>query len=371
MKEKIWIALTNDWELRGNGIGNVVDLQYIPALKLMDLYKSLHIPATFTVEVMQQLSFERYADKYASIKSQRDIWIKTVKIMAEKGFDVQLHIHPQWHNASFDGKFWKLDKRWNITDYPPVLIEKFVKKSKKYLQMLVGDKHSIVAFRAGAWGVCCPSSPLFEVLEKYRIKVDVSIVDGVYYDGESIRLDYTQLESPYFPYYPDYNDVRKVSPVPTRIIEIPTQTLSLEKSFRIYNKFCNLMSQVESLLKKNKLDKDAKELPDFIINDPFGFKSGKAYGNYIMDLSANLNIIAFKHGINIIVKRALEKEWPGIVPLVFENHPKDITERKLRTIKKIIQYIQSKYGNIIRFVTLKDIVDHIELINPLIKTNRD
>lgn len=208
--KKIWIAIVDDWELSGDGFGNVINMQHRTALKLMDLYKRLGVYATFNLEVMQQLAFEKYADKYKEIKVQRDYWIKTVEIIRREGFDVQLHIHPQWHNAVYDGKYWKLDERWNITNYSGKLIENFIKSSVEYLRSNFLSC-SPVSFRGCEWGICCPSYPLFEILESYGIKVDISIVNGLYFNNQHIKLDYTNLESPYLPYFPDYNDARKIS----------------------------------------------------------------------------------------------------------------------------------------------------------------
>lgn len=92
---EIWLILTDDWELRGNGTGTVEDFQKKPALRLMDLYQSLGILSTFNLEVMQQIAFERYAEKSPTLRAGRDAWLETVQAMTTRGFDTQLHIHPQ------------------------------------------------------------------------------------------------------------------------------------------------------------------------------------------------------------------------------------------------------------------------------------
>src|ERR1051325_1447632 len=110
----IWIALTDDWELSGNGRGTVDELQRKPALRLMDLYERLGVRSTFYVEVMQQLAFERYAGHNDTVRRGRDVWRETVSDMIRRGFDVQLHVHPQWHQATLEDGWWKLDRRWHI-----------------------------------------------------------------------------------------------------------------------------------------------------------------------------------------------------------------------------------------------------------------
>jgi hypothetical protein len=71
---KIYIALVDDWELKGNGLGEVKDLQYIPALKLMDLYEKLGVKATFMVEAFQRIAFEKFKDNYKEIDLQCKYW---------------------------------------------------------------------------------------------------------------------------------------------------------------------------------------------------------------------------------------------------------------------------------------------------------
>lgn len=371
-EQKIWIVLVDDWELRGNGLGNVIDSQYKPALKLMDLYEELDIKGVFNIEVMQQLVFERYASAYEEIKKQRDFWLKTVRNMLQRGFDIQLHIHPQWHDASYNGKFWKLDKRWNIADYSQDLIEKFVSNSINYLNY-VSKSCQPISFRGGAWGVCCPSRPLFETLEKHGIKIDISIVQNIYFEGESIKLDYTNLECPYFPYYPDYDDVRKISATKTNIIEIPTQSFSKKEISvlrRLSKKFSEMIIVTKKILSKKlrteNTNERAREIPDFATRDPRGFESGKAKCDCIVDLTNN-KFSTLRIGLDIIVKRALRECNASIIPLVLESHTKDLTDEKLKDIRRLVQYIKKKYSNIVYFASLKEIAENIDLIKPMIK----
>src|SRR5436305_1459931 len=146
---KIEIALTDDWELRGNGLGDVASLQFRTAMRLMDLYERLGVRSTFNAEVMQQLAFEAHSNRFPEIAAQRDLWISAVRSMIERGFDVQLHLHPQWYAAEYDGRWWRLDPRWHIVDYPADQIEAMVQQGQDYLAKLTGRK--IVSFRAGAW----------------------------------------------------------------------------------------------------------------------------------------------------------------------------------------------------------------------------
>jgi hypothetical protein len=147
MERTVWVALTDDWELRGNGLGSVEELKMKTARRLMDCYESLGLRSTFNLEVLQQLAHEREASENADIRRARDLWLDTVEEMIERGFDIQLHLHPQWHDANHDGDYWRLAERWNITDYEDDLIEETFHRSLDYLDDHF-PKEDIESFRA-------------------------------------------------------------------------------------------------------------------------------------------------------------------------------------------------------------------------------
>jgi hypothetical protein len=357
--KKILIILTDDWELRGKGFGSVLDMQYKTAVELMNLYRRFGIKSTFYIEVMQQMAFERYKNKYKDIKEQVYIWKEAVSIMISEGFDIQLHIHPQWHNAYYDGRNWKLDNRWSITLYSNNQIKSFIEDSMEYIYSeFSGIKP--VAFRAGAWGACCPSRVLFESLEKNGIKVDTSVLNGRISKDKFINVDYTNLESPYLPYYPDYDDIRKVSNKETGIVEIPTQSINNNLIFKSRKAFKRMMS-----LRSNNFR--AKDYP--LLSKIEEIEMDSRENNYIaMDLSI-MDDYALIIGIDTIIKRALRASLKTI-PLIITNHTKDLTKIKLKYIEKALNYIQTKYNDITNFTTLGEIVKNIDIIQTIINSTR-
>jgi hypothetical protein len=362
--KNIWIIVVDDWELRGDGSGSVIELQYENALKIMNLFENLGINMTFNVEVMQQLAFEKYSNDFEDLKKYKEYWLKTIRIMLERGFDIQLHIHPQWFNAIYDGENWKLDTRWNIADYPKKLIEFFIKSSLNYLEKNFNGLKPI-SFRGGAWGAY-PSSVLFKLLEKYGIKIDISMVNGLFSRSKNINLDYRNLESPYLPYYPDYDDVRKVSKKANKIIEIPTQSFIRDWKFKI-KKASMLFFSIGSEKKMNKkvsysgIDSKA----DYIVKN----KAKKDY--IIMDIT-NLDIFALKIGFDFLIKRAMNNITNSrkIVPLVLESHTKDLNDNQVQNIRKAIKYIMDKYRDVLRFATISEIYKNKDLTEPIIKQNK-
>jgi hypothetical protein len=352
---KIYIALVDDWELKGNGLGEVKDLQYIPALKLMDLYEKLGVKATFMVEAFQRIAFEKFKDNYKEIDLQCKYWDLTFEQFTKRDFDVQLHIHPQWLNSQYDGYFWKLDSRWNIADYSKVEIDNILNTCHEFLIDKLNYK--ITAFRGGSWGVVGKNSQyLFSKLEELGFLIDISIVSGLKYNGNNIKLDYSELDSPYEPYNFLYEDPRKVSNMKTGLLEIPTQSVNkIDINFNVYEKFKIRFNKIANLFSNNKLfESQISDLPDHISLDPFGFHSGKAFEEYTFDISLDYDLLVFKKMADVMIKRALQKS--GNKFLVLENHSKSLQSiNNFNKIENLIKYIQDVYGDKIQFVTLSQI----------------
>lgn len=61
----IHLAFVDDWELRGNGSGDIEQLQLTPMRRLTEIFEQHSIRGSFNAEVMQQLAFRK-----ASVEEQ-------------------------------------------------------------------------------------------------------------------------------------------------------------------------------------------------------------------------------------------------------------------------------------------------------------
>jgi hypothetical protein len=319
----------------------------------MDLYDRLGIKSTFNVEVVQQLAHEAWADRYPEIALQRDLWIEAVESMCRRGFDVQLHIHPHWYEAEYDGQWWKLGRRWHIVDYSPQEIRRIVSRAVEYLARLTAPA-KIVAFRAGSWGMGPPSREIIETLLEHGIQVDVSMLQGAYYRSEVIQLDYTKLERPYQAYVPDLDDIRKVGSRPCGLVAVPTQTvprsLVLEPLLRsprqVIEKLVTALSRVK-----------APPTPSHVVRDPLGLISGSGRMDFTLDLSCQYSSLGFKWLTDICINRALKARDRDFQVLVFSNHTKDLQrDYQFARIASTIRHIRRKYPEI-AFVTLSQVAE--------------
>jgi hypothetical protein len=220
----IHLALVDDWELSGNGSGDIRRLQFEPLRRLVSIYNQLGIHGSFNAEVMQQLTFRQHQDHHKELKMLADEWDDVVRQTFRQGHDIQLHIHPQWQNAEYNDGRWKLTADWSILNYSREAALQMLQRGKDYLENLLRDvdpHYRSVSFRSGAWCIA-PSPHMLDLLVELDIVFDMSIVAGVKYDTRNIKLDYTKCEEEFLPYYPLMTDARRVSDKIEPIICVPT-----------------------------------------------------------------------------------------------------------------------------------------------------
>src|ERR1044072_7822496 len=113
----IHLALVDDWELSGNGSGDIRQLQFEPLRRLVAIYNRLGIHGSFNAEVMQQITFRQHQDQLKELKVLSAEWDDTVRETDLHVHDIQLRIHPQWQNAEYEDGRWKLTADWSILKY--------------------------------------------------------------------------------------------------------------------------------------------------------------------------------------------------------------------------------------------------------------
>jgi len=326
--KKIGIALVDDWELRGNGSGSVGELQHKPALKLMTAYESCGVRGSFTVEVLQQLAFEKYAPQHPEIKAQAELWKDTVREFITRGHDTQLHLHIQWQDAQYRDGAWQLQKVWSIAQYPESIVAPAIKAGKEYLLNLIHPlkpEHRIRVFRAGGWAMQ-PSHIILEALSREGIEIDISLCRDFFCEETKLPVDYRNLEEPEFPYYPEFDDITKIASQAGPVIEVPTQTLIPKMSL--------LLEWAAKIRGQN-------------LRAPFNL--------------SGLSLAQMKAGIKPIMEKFLSSELE-FIPLVLENHTKD--QVNFKEVARFIDFVQTSYRENAEFITLTQLRDKI-VSNPI------
>src|SRR6185503_2043898 len=198
----IYLALTDDWELRGDGSGDPEQLQFEPLRKLLRIYEDNGVRSTFNVEVMQQLTFREFQTKAPELKPLADEWDDAVRDAFRRGQDIQLHIHPQWSNATYHDSKWHLSGDWALPRHDVKIARSMLERGKHYLESLLqplDSNYKCVSFRSGS-SCIAPSSFALTLLVQLGIVFDMSIVGGLRVNTRNLQMDYSQCEESFLPF---------------------------------------------------------------------------------------------------------------------------------------------------------------------------
>jgi hypothetical protein len=364
----IHLALVDDWELSGNGSGDVRQLQFEPMRRLVSIYNRLGIRGSFNAEVMQQITFRQHQDSHNELKVLADEWDDIVRETFRQGHDIQLHVHPQWHNAEYRDGRWKLTADWSILNYSREDALQMLRRGKEYLENLLKDvdpNYRCVSFRSGAWCIA-PSPHMLELLVELGIVFDMSIVAGVKYDTRNIKLDYTGCEEEFLPYYPVMTDARKVSDKVEPIVCVPTNCFYASRRQVLQHHLEKAVDKVRSKIAgPTTVSDNGRSVAaygeewaqiDGSLTKRIYRKGIVPYlrGKHTISDLAQLDYPLMKEMIDSIRKRSRASGLTD-VPVVLENHTKD-----LHNFSELERFLEKAVeSSDIRFVTLTELATNL------------
>jgi len=320
---KIQLVLTDDWELRGDGSGDMRALQFDTLRQLLAIYDRHGLHATILAELMQQLTHRKLASQHTELQALADEWDEHLRDAVRRGHDVQLHLHPQWVGATYEGGRWHLPGNWSLREQAPELVRRLVREGKQYLEALlqpVDAAYRCVAFRAGAW-CAAPSEHLLSILAEEGIRFDFSVVQGVRYDNARVRVDYRHCEEGFLPFYPDLRDARRVAVAPGPIVCLPTATFREPFGYRARRDLRRLVQR----LRRRPAAAERASGSDYGV-----WKTGildrlharLIPATVIADVSC-LDFPLWRRLLDSLRRRAADS-GRAVVPVVLTNHTKDL-----------------------------------------------
>lgn len=360
MGTHIYLAFVDDWEIRGDGSGDPTKIQFPRLRELTRLFAERSIRGSFCAEVMQQLTFRRFQDQYPHLKDWADEWEHVVADAFRQGHDFQLHIHPQWRGATYDGSRWNLPAPWSILEHSREDAAQMIRAGIGLLEDLlrpIRPGYRCIAFRAGAWCVA-PSPFLLDLLASNGIHLDISMVRGIHFH-HPVQLDYRQVDEGFFPFYPNMQDARRISEKPQPIVCIPT--LSFPEHFLTL-----LRRDLRQLLRKTPGSrKDARVSPAREASDvPYGQWAARdslpvrllrKLRTYLTGRWIISDIAQFDYDQLMSVLRYFRREAnrSGLaeVPIILSCHTKDIED--INPIQRFLDHVARAQD--IRCVTLTDL----------------
>jgi len=354
---KTHLVITTDYELFGNGSGDVKNCMINPTDLMMELLDKYGAKLTVFAEMMEYWKIkEAINEGLLSVKDYNPCLEieKQLKKMIFNGHDVQFHMHPQWVDAIFHDGRWHLNyKYWRTPLVPGGLGN--VKRSdsliglfsqgKKCLEKLgksVNKNYECIGFRAGSYCIQ-PHKLVFEAMEKTGFVFDSSVFPYGFERSRYSYYDFRKITNAN-PYRPNPKDISLHDPNGP-IVEMPiySRNLYLPLSFTyslLPKKYMSPKGCVGHGFNKKKMK---REKPNF--------KRVKRWDFCMMN----------HIGLKTFLLSGLSEKKKDINVLIMTSHPKSYNnnanfERFLKFAKRIVD----KNENIC-FSTLTDAVkDYIQ-----------
>lgn len=308
---------TIDYELYGNGEGSLAGQVLEPTETLTELFLERDKRFVTFVEVAELEIIEANGTD-----SVIDAVKRQIKSLYTHGFEIGLHIHPQWYNARYEKGRWRLDSsEYNLCVLPQERIEHILRRAIHYLQtVLKQPDFAPVSFRNGNW-LFQPSQPLATILAEFDFKVDSSVFKGGYQHKHG--MDYRKsLKNGY--YWKFNRDVNRADPQAV-LIEIPTFTNMVFAWKMLGQKRAKLQHLASSTY---PLAARLNRLQDFVrIRQPLKLDYCR--------LSLRELISLFER-----VRKADIKHPESFKPVVAIGHTKDLVD--FETVERFLDYLNEK-----------------------------
>ncbi len=174
------IYITLDYELFfGTRSGTVQNCILKPTNELLNVVEKYDSKCIFFVDTGYLLKLKQYSKQFPILCKDYELITSHLRELVNKGHELQLHIHPHWEDAVFDGKSWSFDlSRYRLDAFSQIEISNIFFRYKEVLEQITSK--SIFVFRAGGW--CIQPFPL---LKKAMIDNGIVIDSTVYYKGKN------------------------------------------------------------------------------------------------------------------------------------------------------------------------------------------
>lgn len=366
---KIALILTNDWEIFGDGSGDFFEIQYKPTLELIKLLKSEGATMSFMAEVFQQLKHLEFAESYPELKKITTLWEDAIINAIQNNCDVQLHIHPQWIDATYNQGKWHLDmEKSAISALNENEFRNIITNAKNYLENLIQKEnpaYKCIAFRAGNY-LIQPSEMPIKVLSELGIKSDLSVTKWLYSNG---NYDFRTAYSNFIPWFIEPKDINLRFNQNTGILEFPIYSVKHLNSPVLRKFIPKIYYKLRYSINIETIDIKWQKTKDKVKEDRYPKKHRYYKTTEKKNLFWYLKKIISYETIQLdydhlypqffvkIIEDSLKNrnaidfaKYFEYIPLVATGHIKDIHD--LENIKRILRLLNKKFGNQIEYWTI-------------------
>ena len=247
------LFLTLDYELYGNGSGDVFRHIIEPTDRILKITKKYGVKLTIFFEVIEYWKLKEEWGKGNSMGYERnpiEAMEKQLKYAYQYGHDIQLHLHPQWVDAYFqDGKWHINPEDWKLGTYNKsgeYTLEKLFEKGKQTIENIIkpiDPNFQCMVIRAGGYNIQ-PSAAIVTAMETTGFVIDSSIYPGGKEKGTLSEYDYSAI-----PIERDFWHIGTELECPgnSTIIELPIVALPIVRWKKYVSK-----DRIKSLLQNRK-----------------------------------------------------------------------------------------------------------------------
>jgi len=145
------IYLTLDYEIFfGPQHGTVENCIIKPTERILSICESHGVKINFFVDVGFLLAIKRYKKEFPELTSQYGLISKQLKNIAQKGHDLQLHIHPHWEDCIYNKNGWQMNvERYRLNDFSDEDIRRIITEYKTEIEGFASNE--VNTYRGGGW----------------------------------------------------------------------------------------------------------------------------------------------------------------------------------------------------------------------------
>lgn len=349
----------DDWELNGDGSGDIRSLMFDPARRIMDLCDEIGAKYTFFAELGQQFTMKASPDPTHQKTALE--WESIMKDAISRGHDVQLHFHPQWSGAyNKDGRWVLNHAKWSTAKLEKNELFDWLHKGVRYLTDLfkgLGVDHKVVAFRGGGYLVQ-PSGNIISVLKEVGVLADVTVIKGMKASHETMgEIDFTYAPSSIDPWFPDPNDLAKSSSRNQGFFCLPIYSFQTHLPLPVYSFLKSPASAVYAL---GKYQSDRRRPYTPVYYRPAGqYGGGQQKSSPLKERTLILDHGQLHHSVIIQhverIHKSAEMRGRDAVPLILATHSKTFYSYKnFETLLK--KLVDLRY---VSFETTRQVVNDI------------
>lgn len=196
------ILLTLDYELYGNGSGDVFKHIIEPTQKILQICNTFNAKITIFFEVIEYWKLKEEWEKGNDMGYINNPIASMEKQLQEaylNGHDIQLHLHPQWVDAEWAHGAWVVNnEEWRLGGYrknSSTEIYNLIKKGKETIEQIikiVDPNYICSTLRAGGYNIQ-PSNEIVNAMKLLGMKADSSILPGAIEQGNLSRYDFSKI----------------------------------------------------------------------------------------------------------------------------------------------------------------------------------